>query len=216
MAVLWLLVRVRWRRALGPSDIVVSDVGAHKVWVARMYQAYEPNTVIISNGFAAMGISVPGAIAAKLVHPDRRVVALCGDGGFLMTIAELQTAQRENLPIIVLVFDDLHAADPADAENTLETYVDHYIPAAMAAVAITTPGCTSDGRLNANSLPSGATHRSPRCRAKNRCSPMCPCSEKGGSPFASRQPTQPANGRISRSRSLNSGPSPRSSPIRSD
>ena len=62
-------------------DIVVSDVGAHKVWVARLYQAYEPNTVIISNGFAAMGISLPGAIAAKLVHPDRKVVALCGDGG---------------------------------------------------------------------------------------------------------------------------------------
>ena len=69
------------RRALGPKDIVVSDVGAHKIWVARLYQAYEPNTVIISNGFAAMGISLPGAIAAKLVHPDRRVVALCGDGG---------------------------------------------------------------------------------------------------------------------------------------
>ena len=60
------------RRALGPSDIVVSDVGAHKVWVARLYQAYEPNTVIISNGFAAMGISLPGAIAAKLVHPERQ------------------------------------------------------------------------------------------------------------------------------------------------
>ena len=67
------------REALGPDDIVVSDVGAHKVWVARLFQAYEPNTVIISNGFAAMGISVPGAIAAKLVYPDRRVVALCGD-----------------------------------------------------------------------------------------------------------------------------------------
>ncbi|HYL40621.1 MAG TPA: acetolactate synthase large subunit, partial [Candidatus Binatus sp.] len=64
------------RRALGPEDIVVSDVGAHKIWVALLYQAYEPNTVIISNGFAAMGIAVPGAIAAKLVHPDRKVVAL--------------------------------------------------------------------------------------------------------------------------------------------
>ena len=61
------------RRALGPKDIVVSDVGAHKVWVSRLYQAYEPNTVIISNGFAAMGIALPGAIAAKLVHPDRKV-----------------------------------------------------------------------------------------------------------------------------------------------
>ena len=82
------------RRALGPSDIVVSDVGAHKVWVARLYQAYEPNTVIICNGFAAMGIAVPGAIAAKLVHPDRKVVALCGDGGFLMNSQELETAKR--------------------------------------------------------------------------------------------------------------------------
>ena len=71
------------------------DVGAHKVWVARLYQAYEPNTVIISNGFAAMGISVPGAIAAKLVHPDRKVVALCGDGGFLMNSQELETATAD-------------------------------------------------------------------------------------------------------------------------
>ena len=83
------------RRALGPEDIVVSDVGAHKIWVARLYQAYEPNTVIISNGFAAMGISLPGAIAAKLVHPDRQVVALCGDGGFLMNSQELETAQAD-------------------------------------------------------------------------------------------------------------------------
>ena len=72
----------------------MSDVGAHKIWVARLYQAYEPNTVIISNGFAAMGISLPGAIAAKLVHPERRVVALCGDGGFLMNSQELETARR--------------------------------------------------------------------------------------------------------------------------
>jgi acetolactate synthase-1/2/3 large subunit len=94
------------RRALGPSDIVVSDVGAHKVWVARMYQAYEPNTVIISNGFAAMGISVPGAIAAKLVHPDRKVVALCGDGGFLMNSQELETAKRIGANITVVVWRD--------------------------------------------------------------------------------------------------------------
>ena len=77
-----------------PDDIVVSDVGAHKIWVARLYQAYEPNTVIISNGFASMGIALPGAIAAALVHPDRRVVALCGDGGLLMNVQELETAVR--------------------------------------------------------------------------------------------------------------------------
>jgi acetolactate synthase-1/2/3 large subunit len=94
------------RRALGPEDIVVSDVGAHKIWVARLYQAYEPNTVIISNGFAAMGIALPGAIAAKLVHPDRKVVALCGDGGFLMNSQELETAKRIGAAITVVVWRD--------------------------------------------------------------------------------------------------------------
>ncbi len=94
------------RRALGPSDIVVSDVGAHKVWVARLYQAYEPNTVIISNGFAAMGISLPGAIAAKLVHPERKVVALCGDGGFLMNSQELETAKRIGANVTVVIWRD--------------------------------------------------------------------------------------------------------------
>jgi acetolactate synthase-1/2/3 large subunit len=94
------------RAALGPDDIVVSDVGAHKIWVARLYQAYEPNTVIISNGFAAMGISLPGAIAAKLVNPDRKVVALCGDGGFLMNSQELETAKRIGANITVVIWRD--------------------------------------------------------------------------------------------------------------
>jgi acetolactate synthase-1/2/3 large subunit len=94
------------REVLDPHDIVVSDVGAHKVWVARMYQAYEPNTVIISNGFASMGISLPGAIAAKLVHPERRVVALCGDGGFLMNCQELETAKRIGANVTVVVWRD--------------------------------------------------------------------------------------------------------------
>ena len=94
------------RAALGPSDIVLSDVGAHKIWIARLYQAFEPNTVIISNGFAAMGIALPGAIAAKLVHPDRRVVALCGDGGFLMNSQELETARRIGANITVVIWRD--------------------------------------------------------------------------------------------------------------
>jgi acetolactate synthase-1/2/3 large subunit len=94
------------RRALAPNDIVVSDVGAHKVWVARLYQAYEPNTVIISNGFAAMGIAIPGAIAAALVHPERKVVALCGDGGFLMNSQELETATRVGANITVVIWRD--------------------------------------------------------------------------------------------------------------
>jgi acetolactate synthase-1/2/3 large subunit len=94
------------RRALGPHDIVVSDVGAHKIWVARLYQAYEPNTVIISNGFASMGIALPGAIAAKLVHPVRHVVALCGDGGFLMNAQELETAKRIGAGVVVIIWRD--------------------------------------------------------------------------------------------------------------
>jgi acetolactate synthase-1/2/3 large subunit len=94
------------RRALAPEDIVVSDVGAHKIWVARLYQAYEPNTVIISNGFASMGIALPGAIAAKLVHPERKVVALCGDGGFLMNSQELETAKRIGANIVVMLWRD--------------------------------------------------------------------------------------------------------------
>ncbi|MBA3308255.1 MAG: acetolactate synthase large subunit, partial [Chloroflexi bacterium] len=94
------------RRALAPDDIVISDVGAHKVWVARLYQAYEPNTVIISNGFAAMGISLPGAIAAKLIHPERKVVALTGDGAFLMNSQELETAKRVGANITVVVWRD--------------------------------------------------------------------------------------------------------------
>jgi acetolactate synthase-1/2/3 large subunit len=94
------------RRALAPEDVVISDVGAHKIWVARLYQAYEPNTVLISNGFAAMGIALPGAIAAKLVLPDRKVVALCGDGGFLMNAQELETAKRLGTAITVVVWRD--------------------------------------------------------------------------------------------------------------
>ncbi|MEW6224346.1 MAG: acetolactate synthase large subunit [Chloroflexota bacterium] len=94
------------RAALAPEDVVVSDVGAHKIWVARLYQAYEPNTVIISNGFASMGIALPGAIAAALVHPDRHVVALCGDGGFLMNVQELETAVRLGVRVTVVVWRD--------------------------------------------------------------------------------------------------------------
>lgn len=94
------------RQALAPEDIVISDVGAHKVWMARLYQAESPNSCIISNGFAAMGIALPGAIAAKLACPDRRVVAVCGDGGFMMNNQEIDTALRLGLDIVVLIFND--------------------------------------------------------------------------------------------------------------
>jgi acetolactate synthase-1/2/3 large subunit len=94
------------RRVLAPEDVVISDVGAHKIWVARLYQAYEPNTVIISNGFASMGIALPGAIAAALVRPEHRVVALCGDGGFLMNVQELETAVRLRVRMTIVIWRD--------------------------------------------------------------------------------------------------------------
>ena len=94
------------RAALAPEDIVVCDVGAHKMWTARMYQAERPNTCIISNGFASMGIAVPGAIAAKLVHPDRKVLALTGDAGFMMNSQEIETALRLKTPIVILIWTD--------------------------------------------------------------------------------------------------------------
>ncbi len=94
------------RQALDAEDIVISDVGAHKMWMARMYQAEAPNTCIISNGFASMGIALPGAIAAKLAKPDRNAVAVCGDAGFLMNNQEIETAMRLGLDFVVLIFDD--------------------------------------------------------------------------------------------------------------
>jgi acetolactate synthase-1/2/3 large subunit len=94
------------RSALGRRDVVISDVGAHKLLVARLFPAYEPNTVLISNGFASMGIALPGAITAALVEPDRRVVAVCGDGGFLMNVQELETAVRLGVAFVVIVFRD--------------------------------------------------------------------------------------------------------------
>jgi acetolactate synthase-1/2/3 large subunit len=94
------------RAALRPDDIVIRDVGAHKLWLARLYTTYEPNTLIISNGLAAMGIAVPGALAASLVAPDRRVVAVCGDGGFLMNVQELETMVRAGVRATIVVWRD--------------------------------------------------------------------------------------------------------------
>ncbi len=94
------------RTALDLRDIVVCDVGAHKMWMARMFRCEHPNTCIISNGFASMGIAVPGAIAAKLVHPERKVVAVTGDGGFLMNSQEIETAMRLKIAIVILVWND--------------------------------------------------------------------------------------------------------------
>ena len=94
------------REVMGPDDIVISDVGAHKIWMARQYHCHSPNTCLISNGFAAMGIAIPGALAAKLVYPNRKVVAVTGDGGFMMNCQELETALRVGTAFVTLIFHD--------------------------------------------------------------------------------------------------------------
>lgn len=94
------------RQVMGPDDIVISDVGAHKMWIARHYHCQRPNTCLISNGFAAMGIAVPGALAAKLVYPNRHIVAVTGDGGFMMNFQELETALRVGTNFTTIIFND--------------------------------------------------------------------------------------------------------------
>ncbi len=94
------------RNAMQKSDILVSDVGMHKLWIARLFPTYEPNTVLISNGLAAMGFGLPGGIAAKLVDKDRNVVVVTGDGGFMMNSQEIETAKRLGVSLVVVVFND--------------------------------------------------------------------------------------------------------------
>ncbi len=100
--------RALWeiRQALARDDILISDVGLHKLWIGRMFPAYEPNTVLIANGLAGMGFAVPAAIAAKLVHPARRVVTVNGDGGFLMNCQELETAVRLGTPFVNVIWEN--------------------------------------------------------------------------------------------------------------
>ncbi|WP_321325414.1 acetolactate synthase large subunit [Thiomicrorhabdus sp.] len=94
------------RTAMNSDDIAISDVGAHKMWMARMFRCDEPNTCIISNGFAGMGIAVPGAVAAKLAYPDKAIVAVTGDAGFMMNSQEIETALRCQAPIVILIWND--------------------------------------------------------------------------------------------------------------
>ncbi len=94
------------RQVMGPNDILLSDVGAHKMWIARHYQCHEPNTCLIPNGFCSMGFALPGAIAANLVHPERRVLGIAGDAGFLMNVQEMETARHLNSNITVMVWED--------------------------------------------------------------------------------------------------------------
>jgi len=94
------------RTALGDDDILISDVGTNKLWVGKFYPVYSNNALLISNGFASMGFSLPAAIAAKLVYPDKKVLAVCGDGGFLMNVHEIETANRMGLNIVIVIFKD--------------------------------------------------------------------------------------------------------------
>jgi acetolactate synthase-1/2/3 large subunit len=94
------------RQALGPEDILLSGVGAHKMWIGRYYQCHEPNTCLIPNGFCSMGMPLPGAIAAHLVHPERRIFAIAGDGDVLMNVQEMETARRLDADITVMVWED--------------------------------------------------------------------------------------------------------------
>ncbi|MBI5195004.1 MAG: acetolactate synthase large subunit [Nitrospirae bacterium] len=94
------------RSSLGRDDILISDVGAHKIWIARFYPVYEPNTAIISNGYSSMGFALPSAITAKMLYPRKKILAVCGDGGFMMSAQEIETAVRLNLPIVCLILND--------------------------------------------------------------------------------------------------------------
>jgi acetolactate synthase I/II/III large subunit len=94
------------RAVLGPNDILLSDVGAHKMWIARHYHCHEPNTCLIPNGFCSMGFALPGAIAAALVYPDRKILGISGDAGFLMNVQEMETANRLGTNLVMMVWED--------------------------------------------------------------------------------------------------------------
>jgi acetolactate synthase I/II/III large subunit len=100
--------KVLWdcRQVMGPNDILLSDVGAHKMWIARQYQCHEPNTCLIPNGFCSMGFALPGAIAAALAHPDRRILSISGDAGYLMNVQEMETAKRLESNIVTMIWED--------------------------------------------------------------------------------------------------------------
>lgn len=100
--------KVLWdaREVMGAEDILLSDVGAHKMWIARQYQCHEPNTCLIPNGFCSMGFSLPGAVAAAMVHPDKKILSISGDAGFLMNVQEMETAKRLGTNFVAMVWED--------------------------------------------------------------------------------------------------------------
>lgn len=94
------------RRVLGRQDIIALDNGIYKLWFSRLYKTYAPNTVLLDNAFATMGAGFSAGLTAKLLHPERRVLAICGDGGFMMNCQELETAVRYRIPLVVLILND--------------------------------------------------------------------------------------------------------------
>ena len=94
------------REAMPEDGIIALDNGVYKIWFARNYRAYQPNTVLLDNALATMGAGLPSAMAAAMVHPDRKVLAICGDGGFMMNSQELETAVRLKLNVTVLILND--------------------------------------------------------------------------------------------------------------
>ncbi|HPG22296.1 MAG TPA: acetolactate synthase large subunit [Amaricoccus sp.] len=94
------------RRAMGRDDIVLADTGAIKMWMARLYPTYAPNTCLISNGLATMAFALPGAVGVKLAEPERKVLAVMGDGSFMMNSQEIETAIRVGAPFVILIWTD--------------------------------------------------------------------------------------------------------------
>ena len=94
------------REVMGPGDVLLSDVGAHKMWIARYYQCDEPNTCLISNGFCTMGFAFPGSIGAKIAMPDRRVLSINGDAGFFMNAQDMETAVRRKVNVVAMIWMD--------------------------------------------------------------------------------------------------------------
>ncbi|MDD9925078.1 MAG: acetolactate synthase large subunit, partial [Rhodospirillaceae bacterium] len=100
--------KVLWdvREFMGEDDILLSDVGAHKMWISRYYQCDTANTCLISNGFCSMGFALPGGMGSQIALPDRKVLAICGDAGFLMNVQDLETMVRRKLQVCVMVWVD--------------------------------------------------------------------------------------------------------------
>jgi len=94
------------RKVMPTDGIIALDNGVYKIWFARNYLAYSPNTVLLDNALATMGAGLPSAMASAMVYPDRKVMAICGDGGFMMNSQEMETAVRLKLNIVVLILND--------------------------------------------------------------------------------------------------------------